>query len=123
MNYRPLAALVIAGLCACSGTRVATEARVEAGKLEMESIPFKLSESLGETMRALSFRAHQKGLELIYEVRPDVTEALFGDPGRIRQIVVNLVGNSIKFTEHGEIFVSVDKESESADIVTVALCG
>jgi two-component system sensor histidine kinase/response regulator len=91
--------------------------RVEAGKLEMESIPFKLSESLGETMRALSFRAHQKGLELIYEVQPDVPESLFGDPGRIRQIVVNLVGNSIKFTELGEVFVSVDKESESADNV------
>jgi signal transduction histidine kinase/DNA-binding response OmpR family regulator len=91
--------------------------RIEAGKLEMEPVPFELSESLGETVRALSFRAHQKGLELIYEVQPDVPESLFGDPGRIRQIVVNLVGNSIKFTELGEIFVSVDKESESADIV------
>src|ERR1700688_716865 len=91
--------------------------RVEAGKLDMESIPFELTESLGETMRALSFRAHQKGLELIYEVRPDVPESLFGDPGRIRQIVVNLVGNSVKFTEHGEIFVSVDKENETANVV------
>jgi signal transduction histidine kinase/DNA-binding response OmpR family regulator len=91
--------------------------RVEAGKLDMESIPFELSESLGETMRALSFRAEQKGLELIYEVRPEVPESLFGDPGRIRQIVVNLVGNSVKFTEHGEIFVSVDKENETANVV------
>jgi two-component system sensor histidine kinase/response regulator len=83
----------------------------------MESIPFELRESLGETMKALSYRAHQKGLELIYEVQPDVSETLIGDPGRIRQIIVNLVGNSIKFTERGEIFVSVDKESETPDSV------
>jgi signal transduction histidine kinase/DNA-binding response OmpR family regulator len=91
--------------------------KIEAGKLEMESIPFELRESLGETMKALSYRAHQKGLELIYEVQPDVSETLIGDPGRIRQIIVNLVGNSIKFTERGEIFVSVDKESETPDSV------
>jgi signal transduction histidine kinase/CheY-like chemotaxis protein len=87
--------------------------KIEAGKLDMESIPFELRESLGESMRALSFRAHQKGLELIYDVQPEVPEALVGDPGRIRQIVVNLVANSIKFTEHGEIFVSVRQESET----------
>ena len=91
--------------------------KIEAGKLDMEAIPFELRESLGETMKALSYRAHQKGLELIYEVQPDVPETFVGDPGRIRQIIVNLVGNSIKFTERGEIFVSVDKESETADAV------
>lgn len=86
--------------------------KIEAGKLDMESIPFELRESLGETMKSLSHRAHQKGLELIYDVQPDVPETLVGDPGRIRQIIVNLVGNSIKFTEHGEIFVAVELESE-----------
>ena len=91
--------------------------KIEAGKLDMESIPFELRESLGETMKALSYRAHQKGLELIYDVQPDVPEALVGDPGRIRQIIVNLVGNSIKFTEHGEIFVTVEQESETPDLV------
>ena len=91
--------------------------KIEAGKLEMESIPFEMRESLGETMKALSYRAHQKGLELIYEVHPDVPETLVGDPGRIRQIIVNLVGNSIKFTGRGEIFVSVEKESEAPDSV------
>jgi signal transduction histidine kinase/DNA-binding response OmpR family regulator len=91
--------------------------KIEAGKLDMESIPFELRESLGETMKALSYRAHQKGLELIYEVQPDVPEALVGDPGRIRQVIVNLVGNSIKFTERGEIFVSVEKESETPESV------
>src|SRR6202048_5046446 len=89
--------------------------KIEAGKLDMESIPFEMRESLGETMKSLSYRAHQKGLELIYEVQPDVPEALVGDPGRIRQIIVNLVGNSMKFTEHGEIFVSVEKESEKPE--------
>jgi signal transduction histidine kinase/DNA-binding response OmpR family regulator len=87
--------------------------KIEAGKLNMESIPFELRESLGETMKSLSYRAHQKGLELIYELQPEVPEALIGDPGRIRQIIVNLVGNAIKFTERGEILVSVEKESET----------
>jgi signal transduction histidine kinase/CheY-like chemotaxis protein len=91
--------------------------KIEAGKLDMESIPFELRESLGETMKALSYRAHQKGLEIIYEVESDVPEAVVGDPGRIRQIIVNLVGNSIKFTEHGEIFVSVGQESGRPDSV------
>ena len=62
-------------------------------------------------MQSLSIRAHQKGLELIYDVQPDVPEALVGDPGRIRQILVNLVGNAIKFTSHGEIFIHVAEES------------
>jgi two-component system sensor histidine kinase/response regulator len=87
--------------------------KIEAGKLELESIPFELRESLGETMKALSFRAHQKGLELICEVHPEVPEALLGDPGRVRQILINLIGNSIKFTERGEVFVSVEERSQS----------
>ena len=85
--------------------------KIEAGKLEIEAIPFDLRESLGETMKSLGVRAHQKGLELIYDVRPDVPEALLGDPGRIRQVVVNLVGNAIKFTETGEVFINVEEES------------
>jgi len=87
--------------------------KIEAGKLELESIPFDLRESLGETMKAVSYRAHQKGLELIYEVQPDVPEALLGDPGRIRQILVNLVGNAIKFTDFGEIFVGIEEEAQT----------
>ena len=87
--------------------------KIEAGKLELESIPFDLRESLGETMKALSFRAHQKGIELIYEVQPEAPEALLGDPGRVRQILINLVGNAVKFTEQGEIVVSVEEQSET----------
>ena len=89
--------------------------KIEAGKLDIESIPFNLRESLGETTKALGFRAHQKGLELICEVQPDVPEFVLGDPGRIRQIVVNLIGNSIKFTERGEVLLSVAQVSESSD--------
>jgi two-component system, sensor histidine kinase and response regulator len=86
--------------------------KIEAGKLELESIPFDLRESIGETLKALSFRAHQKDLELVYEVHPDVAESLLGDPGRIRQILVNVIGNAIKFTERGEIFVSVEEQTQ-----------
>jgi two-component system, sensor histidine kinase and response regulator len=89
--------------------------KIEAGKLELESIPFDLRESLGETMKTLSLRAHQKGLELIYDVDPAVSEALIGDPSRIRQLVVNLVGNAIKFTERGEVAVLVTEQEQSAD--------
>jgi PAS domain S-box-containing protein len=87
--------------------------KIEAGKLELEAVPFDFRESLGETMKALSFRAHQKGLELIYDVEPEVPEPVFGDPGRLRQIVINLVGNAIKFTERGEVFVWVGQQKEA----------
>jgi PAS domain S-box-containing protein len=90
--------------------------KIEAGKLELESIPFDLRESIGETMKSLSFRAHQKGLELVYEVQPDVPEPVLGDPSRIRQILVNLIGNAIKFTEQGEVFVNVEEESHEAGV-------
>jgi PAS domain S-box-containing protein len=85
--------------------------KIEAGKLEFECTSFDLRDMLGATMKALGFRAHQKGLELIYEVQPDVTETVIGDAGRLRQILLNLVGNAIKFTERGEILVSVEQES------------
>jgi two-component system sensor histidine kinase/response regulator len=90
--------------------------KIEAGKLNLESIPFDLRESIGETMKSLSFRAHQKGLELIYDVQPDVPEPLLGDASRIRQILVNLVGNAIKFTEQGEVFVNVEEESHETGV-------
>ena len=89
--------------------------KIEAEKLELESIPFDLRESLGETMKAMSFRAHQKGLELVYDVQPEVPEGLLSDPGRIRQIVVNLIGNAIKFTERGEILVTVEQQLDEAN--------
>ena len=93
--------------------------KIEAGKLEFESISFDLRDRLGEIMQTLGFRAHQKGLELIYDVHPDVPAALSGDPGRLRQILVNLVGNAIKFTEQGQILVDVQIESTTADGVVL----
>ena len=90
-------------------------AKVEAGKLELESIPFDIGAVLWETLRVLSVGAEQKGLELILDIAPDVPDRLIGDPGRLRQIMTNLVGNSIKFTQRGEIVVRVGLE-EMADI-------
>jgi PAS domain S-box-containing protein len=93
--------------------------KIEAGKLDVESIPFDLHEILSETMKPLGFRAHQKGLALNYVIQPNVPKALLGDPGRIRQVLINLVGNSIKFTEAGEILITV--EDQSSDRVTTRL--
>jgi len=89
--------------------------KIEAGKLELEFLPFRLRKSLGDTMKTLSLRAHQKELELVYEIQPEVPEAVMGDPGRLRQILVNLVGNAVKFTEQGEIYVGVEQESAGPD--------
>jgi signal transduction histidine kinase/CheY-like chemotaxis protein len=89
--------------------------KIEAGKLELEPAPFDLFELTDDTMKTLSLRASQKGLELIYEIQPDLPHRLDGDSGRLRQILVNLVGNAIKFSDHGEILVSVLLESHSAD--------
>ncbi|HEX4001846.1 MAG TPA: response regulator [Candidatus Acidoferrales bacterium] len=86
--------------------------KIEAGKFEIEAIPFGLRDSLGETMQSLSIRTHQKGLELIYDVDPEVPDAVIGDPGRVRQVLVNLIGNAIKFTERGEVFVQVREEAQ-----------
>jgi len=93
--------------------------KIEAGKMGMETIPFDLRESLGETMKPLSFRADQKGLKVSCEVAPDVPEALLGDPGRIRQILVNIVGNAIKFTEQGGVFVSVNEECHDGGVTSL----
>jgi signal transduction histidine kinase/ligand-binding sensor domain-containing protein/ActR/RegA family two-component response regulator len=81
--------------------------KIEAGKLELDPVEFDLRESLADTMKTLGLRAHQKGLELACQVQPDVPDALVGDVGRLRQIVINLVGNAIKFTDRGEIVVDV----------------
>ncbi|HEX4004260.1 MAG TPA: response regulator [Candidatus Acidoferrales bacterium] len=86
--------------------------KIEAGKLDLDMTDFDFEETVGETMKALAFRAHQKRLELAWRVAASIPEYLKGDRRRLRQILVNLVGNSVKFTERGEIVVSVEKESE-----------
>ncbi|HXX44612.1 MAG TPA: response regulator [Candidatus Acidoferrales bacterium] len=93
--------------------------KIEAGKLEVEMADFHLQQGLGETLKAMAFRAHQKGLELAWRVGPDIPQTLRGDIGRLRQVLVNLVGNSVKFTERGEIVVSVEKEAEDASGITL----
>lgn len=84
--------------------------KIEARKLQLDSIGFNLRDALEDTMRVLAPRAHQKGVELACHIQPDVPDALVGDPLRLRQIVVNLVSNAIKFTEHGEVVLSVQAE-------------
>jgi signal transduction histidine kinase/DNA-binding response OmpR family regulator len=89
--------------------------KIEAGKLEFEHVAFDLHTVMGEMMRPMSFRAHQKGIELIQDLRGEFPNALVGDPGRVCQVLVNLIGNAIKFTADGEIAVSVEKESVTPD--------
>jgi two-component system sensor histidine kinase/response regulator len=81
--------------------------KIEAGKLDLEATDFDPHECLADALKPLALRAHKKGLELAYHVAPDVPECLVGDPGRLRQVVVNLVGNAVKFTERGEVVVEV----------------
>ena len=81
--------------------------KIEAGKLELESIEFSLREVVEETVELLAPRAHAKGLELACSIHRDVAAILRGDPTRLRQILINLVGNAIKFTERGEVLVKV----------------
>ena len=87
--------------------------KIEAGKLDLDHVPFGLRDTLGDTLSTLALRAYQKGLELACSVSPDVPDSLVGDPGRLRQIVVNLVGNALKFTERGEVVVTVEKSQVS----------
>jgi len=88
--------------------------KIEAGRLDLESVPFDLRDSLGDTMRALALRAQEKNLELALHVMPDVPDELVGDPVRLRQIIVNLVGNALKFTDSGEVVVTVSLASAAA---------
>ena len=81
--------------------------KIEAGKFELTRLPFDFRESLGDTMRMLAPRTDEKGIELAFRVDQDVPQRLTGDPVRFRQVVINLVGNAIKFTEVGEVVVSV----------------
>jgi PAS domain S-box-containing protein len=84
--------------------------KIEAGRLELDPRPFQLREVLGDTLKSLAIRAHRDRIEIACHIATDVPEFLIGDAGRLRQIIVNLVGNSIKFTEEGEIVVDVSIE-------------
>ncbi len=84
--------------------------KLEAGRLDLQPIPFQLRQHLGDILKPLALRAYQKQLAFVCDVRPGVPDALFGDTGRMRQILVNLVDNAIKFTADGEVVVQVDAE-------------
>ena len=88
--------------------------KIEAGKLRLDTMDFRLRQRLDDAIRPLALRAHQKGLELTYGVAPDVPDSLVGYPDRLGQLLANLIGNAIKFTEHGEVAVWVDAESAVA---------
>jgi len=87
--------------------------KIEAGKLVLERSAFDLRESLGDTMKSLAIRAHQKDLELAFCIHPPVPRRVVGDYNRLRQIIINLVGNALKFTEQGEVVLEVDREALS----------
>jgi signal transduction histidine kinase/CheY-like chemotaxis protein len=87
--------------------------KIEARKLQLETTDFDLRDTVGDTLKALAVRAQQKSLELACHVAPDVPDALVGDPGRLRQVLINLTGNAIKFTERGEVVVDVATSDES----------
>lgn len=88
--------------------------KIEAGKVDLESIDFELRDCIESTLRTLALRADEKGLELLCDVHPDVPDFLRGDPNRLRQIIVNLVGNAIKFTHAGEVALKV-RSNETGD--------
>ena len=85
--------------------------KIEAGKLDLETAPFDLYECLGDTMKSLSLRAARKGLELVCHIGSSVPQSVAGDAARLRQVVINLVGNALKFTETGEVVLSAAVES------------
>ncbi len=87
--------------------------KIEAGKLSMERIPFDLRSTLGTALKVLAARAAEKGVELLCDIGEDVPEVVLGDPTRLRQIVLNLAGNAVKFTEKGEVTVLVRLEKAS----------
>jgi signal transduction histidine kinase/DNA-binding response OmpR family regulator/HPt (histidine-containing phosphotransfer) domain-containing protein len=82
--------------------------KVEAGRLELDKVEIDVGDVVAEATKALALRAHEKGLELGYRIGPGIPPGLLGDPLRLRQVLINLVGNAIKFTDRGEVFVFVE---------------
>lgn len=93
--------------------------KIEAGKMQVESVPFSVHDLVLESARVLAVGAHKKGLELVVDVRPDVPARLVGDPTRLRQVVINLIGNAIKFTERGEVLLEVTVDHYDGSAVHV----
>lgn len=95
--------------------------KIEAGKLDLDPVDFTLRSRLGDILKPLGIRAQSKGIELAYRVGPTVPHDLVGDPIRLQQILVNLVGNALKFTERGEVVVGVEREADEGPAARVLL--
>ena len=93
--------------------------RIEAKKIELEPVNFNLRDSIGDMLSSLALQAHNKGLELAYYIPQDIPEELIGDPGRLRQIIINLTNNAIKFTEKGEVVMKAKEMSQTKDKITL----
>ncbi len=93
--------------------------KIEAGKLAIEAVAFDMRRTVEETLKTMALRAHEKGLELVCDIAADLPARVVGDPGRLRQIVLNLVGNAIKFTEAGEIVVRIAVDSLDGPQATI----
>ena len=91
--------------------------KIEERKLDLDHVAFDLRDTVEDTMRLMALRAQQKGLELACRISPDVPARLVGDPGRLRQIVVNLVGNAIKFTDHGEVVLEIVPRAQDEETI------
>ena len=89
--------------------------KIEAGKFSLDPLPFSLEDVVSETMKTFSLRAHQSGLELAFELDSAVPTHVVGDSGRLRQIMLNLLGNAIKFTKQGEVVLTVRRETQDAN--------
>src|SRR5208337_5609861 len=93
--------------------------KIEAGKLELEDLNFDLRDHVEELMDLIAVNAHRKGLEFIYQIEDNVPAGVTGDAGRLRQVLTNLIGNAVKFTEQGEILVSTSLRDEAEDSALV----
>jgi len=93
--------------------------KVESGKLELEAMPFSVRDAVNDALRPLALSADRKGLELVADVQADVPDALVGDQGRLRQVLANLVGNAIKFTDHGHVLVEVRQIAQEQETSTL----
>jgi len=93
--------------------------KIESGMIDIENIDFDLRVAVDEVVDILAIKAHEKGLEYVTQIQPEVPSLLCGDPGRLRQILINLVGNAIKFTDKGEVIVRVSLDDEDTSHVTI----